>query len=83
MNTTAHEPPHLETDSKPPRDSLEMLPAAASAPMTWTAAHLLGETAPAYGSDRASPKQPEPGTVYALPRRRVALDWSRACAADQ
>lgn len=81
MNTTAHELTNLETDSTPPRDHLEMLPAGTV--MTWTAERLLADTAPAYGSDRAAPQQPEPGTVYALPRRRVALDWRRACAADQ
>jgi len=41
--------------------------------MTWTAARLLAGPEPAH---------PEPGTVYALPRRRVVLDWRRACAPD-
>lgn len=54
--------------------------------MTWTAARLLAEPGPAYGSasfhDRLPEAKPEPGTVYALPRRRVVLDWRRACAPD-
>ena len=70
---------HLETDSTPSRDRLEM---PAPNAMTWTAERLLADDSPAYGSSKASPEQAEPGTVYALPRRRVALDWRRACAAD-
>lgn len=52
--------------------------------MTWTAARLLAGPVPAYGSasfrDDPAEAQPEPGTVYALPRRRIVLDWRRACA---
>lgn len=54
--------------------------------MTWTAGRLLAGPEPAYGSasfqDRPEQSTPEPGTVYALPRLRVVLDWRRACADD-
>ena len=52
--------------------------------VTWTAARLLAGPEPAYGSasfrDDPVEAHPEPGTVYALPRHRVVLDWRRACA---
>lgn len=59
-------------------------PHPADTVMTWTAGRLLAGPEPAYGSasfqDRAEQAPPEPGTVYALPRLRVVLDWRRACA---
>lgn len=54
--------------------------------MTWTSGRLLAGPEPAYGSasfhDKPEQSHPEPGTVHALPRRRVVLDWRRACADD-
>ena len=54
--------------------------------MTWTATRLLAAPGPAYGSasfgDKTADEQITVGTVYALPRRRIVLDWRRACADD-
>ena len=54
--------------------------------MTWTATRLLAGPGPAYGSasfhNKPADGQPKPGTVYALARRRVVLDWRRACVDD-
>ena len=56
-----------------------------AAVMAWTASRLTADPEPAYGSaslrvDPVDLEQAELGTVYALPRLRVALDWRRACA---